>query len=78
MANPRNKKEVPEIEAVPSGTAFSHLSPDGLRTEYKRVMGKSPDGLSFQDMITQLLFQFEVQKTLTYQDEVYKELNPAS
>jgi hypothetical protein len=80
VANPKVKKEEAEIEAVPEvtpvGTAFSHLSPEGLRAEYLRVHGKpaTPEQ-SLLELITELMFQFELQKTLAYQDEIYNELN---
>lgn len=75
--NPKStKKEVPEIEGVPSGTPFSHLTPEGLREEYARVHGVRPEpDMTFQAMIDALIFQFELQKTLAFQDETYAELN---
>jgi hypothetical protein len=71
----KTKKEV-EQEVMPQGTAYSHLTPEGLHDEYIRVMGKSAQDLTLHQMINELIFQFELQKTLTYQDEVYQDLNP--
>lgn len=61
---------------IPSGTPYSHLTPAGLHDEYIRVMGKPAQDLTLQQMINELVFQFELQKTLSYQDEVYQDLNP--
>lgn len=78
MANPKIKKAVSEIEGVqdeiPTGTPFSHLTPERLRAQYAHVFGFHPDGLTFKKMIENLLFQFELQKTQDFQDSVYEEL----
>jgi hypothetical protein len=69
------KKEIEVEKVMPSGTPYSHLTQQGLYDEYVRVMGKPALDLSLQQMIDELVFQFELQKTLSYQDEIYQELN---
>lgn len=82
MANPKIKKESDadnevsiDAEQMPVGTAYSHLSVSALREEYTRTLGKPADTITPQNMIADLLFQFELQKVLAYQEEIYNELN---
>jgi len=82
VANPKIKKESDAdnevsiyAEQMPVGTAYSHLSVSALREEYTRTLGKSADTITPQNMIADLLFQFELQKVLAYQEEIYNELN---